>query len=552
MTESLEQYAAQMMVLQERLIELEQQLSEQSWERLSGQYEREFSRAGLREINRWARLMMLKNPLIRRGVLAQALYVFGQGVQIHGRDAQVNQVVQAFLDDAQNQAELTSHQARELKEIDLALFGNLFFVFFVNRATGRVKVRSINEDEIEEIICDPEDSKRPWLYKRVWNEERLDLASGQTASSQKTAFYPDWLYQPRSRPSMIGGQPVKWDTPVYHVKVGGLSDMRFGVSEVYAAFDWAKAYKSFLEDWATLTRAYSRFAHKMTVPGGKAGIAAAKSKMNTTVSTTSGGIETNPPPTVGSMFISQPGVDLSPMRIGGANVSAEDGRRLMLMVASAFGLPESFFGDVSVGNLATAKSLDRPTELKMISRQTLWRGIYQAICGYVVQWAVRAPSGKLHGMGQVNDEEDGTPQIVLFDEAGEEIDTTVDVMFPPILEHDVDALIKSVVSAATLDGKTLAGTVDARTVSRLLLSALGVEDIDELLDALFPPEDPAQTAEEMKAANTPAPPPQPIVVAPGAVDGVPPEEPAPTAEEMMVEAVRELRGVMARLAADEA
>ncbi len=530
MSESLEQYAAQVMVLQERLIELEQALSEQSWERLSGQYEREFSRAGLREINRWSRLMMLKNPLIRRGMLAQVLYVFGQGVQINGRNDKVNAVVQAFLDDAQNQAELTSHQARELKETDLALFGNLYFVFFANRATGRVRVRSINEDEIEEIICDPEDSKRTWFYKRIWNEARLDLASGRTESTQQTAFYPDWLYQPRSKPSTIGGHSVKWDTPIFHVKTGGLSDMRFGVSEIYSAIDWAKAYKSFLEDWATLTRAYSRFAHKMTVPGGKSGIAAAKAKMNTTVSTSSGGIEMNPPPTVGSMFISQPGVDLQPMRIGGANVSAEDGRRLMLMVASAFGLPESFFGDVSVGNLATAKSLDRPTELKMISRQTLWAGIYQAICGYVVYWAVRAPGGALHGMGQVIDEEDGTPKIVLVDEAGEPIDVTVDVMFPPILEHDVDTLISSVVSAATLDGKTLAGTMDARTVSRLLLSALGVKDIDELLDKLFPPEEAPQTADEMRAsADEPA---------------------APTAEAMMVEAVRELRGVVARLAAD--
>jgi hypothetical protein len=373
----------------------------------------------------------------------------------------------------------------ESKETEQSLFSNTFFVFFVNRATGRVRVRTIGEDEIEEIVCNPEDAKEPWLYKRVWNEERFDLASGTTSTTQQTAYYPDWLYWPAQRAERIGGQPVRWGTPVYHVKTGGLSDMRFGVSEVYSAIDWAKAYKAFLEDWATLTRAYSRFAHKMTVPGGKPGIAAAKAKLGTTVSTATGGVETNPPPTVGSVFIGQPGVDLQPLRIGGANVSAEDGRRILLMVAAATGLPESFFGDVSVGTLATAKSLDRPTELQMRSRQTFWADVFRSILRFVIRWAVQAPGGSLKG--QIVDEDDGTPKVTVFGPDGDELDTTIDVDFPPILEHDIEALIRGTVTAATLDGKPLAGTMDGRTLSRLLLTALGVvQDADELIERLWP------------------------------------------------------------------
>lgn len=476
-----------MAFLSERLLELEAQLAEQSWERISwGAGELELSREALREINRTARLMYLKNPLIQRGVNVQALYVFGQGISIHARAQAVDEVVQAFLDDAKNQAELTSHQARLQKETELALFGGVFFVFFTDLASGRVRVRSIPEAEVEEIVCNPEDSKEPWFYRRSWTEEALDFASGRTETQQRTAYYPDWLYRPTQRPSLIGGKPVMWDSPVFHVKTGGLSDMRFGVSEVYAALDWARAYKAFLEDWATLTRAYSRFAHKMTVPGGKAGVAAAKAKLNTTVGVGVG--ERNPPPTVGSTFVGQEGVDLSPLRIGGANVSAEDGRRLLLMVAAATGLPESFFGDVSVGTLATAKSLDRPTELQMLARQTLWADVFRSILRYVIIQAIQAPGGPLRGLGQVIDEDDGTPRIELYDgENGEALDATVDVDYPPILEHDIQALIGATISAATLDGKQPAGTVDARTTSRLLLTALGVDDIDELLDELYPP-----------------------------------------------------------------
>jgi hypothetical protein len=280
----------------------------------------------------------------------------------------------------------------------------------------------------------------------------------------------------------MAGIPIMWDMPVYHVKVGALPDMQFGVSEVYAALDWAKAYTKFLEDWATITRAYSRFAWQLKVPGGAAQIAAAKAKLNTTV--TDSESETNPPPITGSTFIAGAGTDMQPVRTAGATVSMEDGRRLMLMVAATVGLPESFFGDVSVGTLATARSLDRPTELKMRNRQSLWESIFTDIFWYVLEQAVRA--GAL--TGTAIDDEDGVPMLDLgIDEDGEPIDNTVHVTFPPVLEHDVAASVAAITQAATLGGAgVLAGTIDQETVSRMLLTALGERDIDATLEAMYP------------------------------------------------------------------
>jgi hypothetical protein len=308
-----------------------------------------------------------------------------------------------------------------------------------------------------------------------------------------------------------------WDSPVYHVKVGALPDMRFGVSEVYAALDWAKAYTKFLEDWATITRAYSRFAWQLKVPGGATQIAAAKARLNTTV--TDSESETNPPPITGSTFISGAGTDMQPVRTAGATVSMEDGRRLMLMVCATVGLPESFFGDVSVGTLATARSLDRPTELKMRNRQSLWEDVFTDIFWYVLERAVRA--GKL--AGTVIDDEDGVPVLDLGqtdDGKGNmvDIDATVHVTFPPILEHDIAASVQAIAQAATLGGSgALAGVIDQETVSRMLLTALGERDIDATLAAMYPeqPETATPTGE------------RPIVA-----------EPVP---EQVTEALRELR-----------
>ena len=500
-------------LLQERLIELEQ--DDVGWQRLTGTYEAEFSRQGLRNINYLARLYWLKNPLIQRGVNVQAYYVFGQGVIIRAEDEEVNEVVQQFLDDSKNQAELTSHQAQMFKETELTLFGNLFFVFFPNKSSGRVRVRTVSTEEIEDIICNPEDSKDPWYYKRTWMQK--DVGGKTTAM---VALYPDWRYQPGTKVSSVKLEgkeiPVQWDSPIYHVKVGCLSDMRFGVSEVYAAQDWAKAYKNFLEDWATIVRAYARFAWKGRVPSAAA-VVAAKTKLGTTLGT---GAETTPPPLVGSTLITREGTDFQPVKTAGATTSADDGRRLLLMVAASTGLPESFFGDVSVGTLATAKSLDRPTELKMRSRQTLWADIYQAILDYVIYWAVKTPNGGLKG--SIEEDDDGTPTVTLEQvenpETGEmvERDSTVTVTFPDILEHDVKESVAAIVAAGTLGGAGVpAGTIDMRTLTRLLLTALGEQDIDAMLNVIYPPEE---------------------------------EGEQPAAEAIMVEAVTELRDALEKLA----
>lgn len=510
-------------LLQERLAELEMALFNEGWMRLGQQYEREFSREALGEIAYLARLMYLKNPLIRRGVNVQAFYVFGQGVSISHPDEAVNDALQAFLADSSNRGVLTSNQAMLAQERQLQLDGNLFFVFFAD-AAGRVRVRTIALDEMREIVSDPEDAATPWFYQRQWQQQALNLQTGAQEISTHTAWYPDWRYRPASKPDAVGGRPVRWDQPVMHVRTGGLADMQWGVSEVYPQLDWARAYKEFLEDWATLTRAYSRFAHKLTVPGGARGVAAAKAKVGTTYASSSAlAEETNPPPTVGSMFIGGQGVDLQAMRIGGANVSADDGRRLLLMVAAGAGLPETFFGDASVGTVATAKSLDRPTELQMRARQTLWADVLRDVLLVVLGAGVRA------GLvaGQVIPEPDGTPRVALSGD----VDAAPLIEFPPILEHDITEQVGAIVSAATLDGKTPAGTMDDETLIRLLLGALGVQDVDGVLERL----EKEEGEEDMDGVDEPE------------------EEPEPertfeqAAEAVMVAAVRELREAVARL-----
>lgn len=481
LAEALRQEVAQNEFVQESLAQLELQLDEIGWQRLSVEAEWEFTREGLDRIIALSRLNALKNPLIKRGVGLKAQYVFGQGVEISAVDPEVNDlVIQPFIDDPGNRTELFGHRARMAKDRTLTTDGQVCFALFPNQVTGHVKVRSINVDEVRDIIINPDDRTQPWLYLRRWTERdwSVDVAGRQVSRTiAREAWYPDWRWDPEVRPESIDGVPVRWDAAIYHAKVGGLEGMRFGLPETYAALDWAKAYKLFLEDWATIVRSLSRFAWKQTV---KKNPAAAAARLGTQVGPNSPA-DTNPAPSTGAAFVAREGVDLTPMPKSGATVDSEDGVWLAKMVAAALDLPYTLLmGDPDMGNLATAKTLDRPTELAMMDRQHTWAEIIQDLCQYQIAWAVRAPFGALTGtirreFGDVVIElPDGTDpdgEVLTGDQR-----KTVDVSFPPILEVDVKDTIEAIIAAFDTD------LPSPRLILRQLLLALGINDVDEHLD----------------------------------------------------------------------
>lgn len=498
--ESATEVAASLDLMQERLVELELGLEDRGWRRLGGEIEREFSREALRDIAYLSRLYYLKNPLIRRAVDVQRFYVFGQGVTISASYAPLNDVVQAFWDDRRNAAEITSHQAQGMREVDLQLAGNVFLPCFTDPVSGRVRVRSIPFDEIAEVIKNPDDRNDPWFYRRDWMRRELDSA-GKMHEVRTTAYYPALGFRPAPgrRIEQIDGKPVKWDAPVLHVKVGGTGDMTYGVPEVYPALDWAKAVKQDLEDYATLKRALARYAWNLTVKGGAKTIAAAKAKIGTTLG--SGGAETterNPPGPPGATFISAAdGAQLAPMKTAGAQPTPEEGRAMRLMVAAAVGVPETILmGDADVGNLATAKTLDRPTELKIEDRQELWTSVFRTLLDHAARTMAEATSPVVELPDAVLEDLAGTETpdtlpdqrlvITATDEGGNPYRADVDVDWPPVVEHDQVATIEALVKGATLGTGQQVGMIPRKALARKIMATLDFDDIDALLDQLWP------------------------------------------------------------------
>ena len=472
---------------EETLRELELSLEDIGWDKLSGSDDKDFSREGLNKICKNSFLFYEKNPLIGRAVDTQANYVFGQGVTIKADHPLVDEVVQTFLDDRKNKKVFSTNIQLVKLEKDLRINANLFFAFFKN-SEGQVRICPIVFDEIWDTVTNPEDKSEVWYY------ERRSQTTGSTTI--KTEYYPDWQYRPDNQVPTYNNKPVHWESPVYHVKVNAILNQKFGLSEVYSAQDWAQAYNKFLADWATIVRSYAKFAWQMTTTAGKSGRLAAKTKLDSQIS--SGGY--NPSPATGSAIVASEGTKMAPIRTAGATTSAEDGRRLLLMVCAATGLPETFYGDASVGTLATARSLNRPTELAFSLRQRLWEIVIESICGYVIQCAAEVgyvsedPKvvGKLSGEWEDDAWEEET---FIYDDdtenedtdmRGKPIDTSVSVDFPALVEDDQKAQVEAIVSAATLNGSALAGTFDAKYTTELLMRVLGESSIEEKIEMLFP------------------------------------------------------------------
>lgn len=448
------------------------------WQALAGAGAVEqFDKATIDEIAAFARLYAIKNPLIKRGIEVKRNYVFGQGVSIAAAEPAINAIVQAFIDDRRNGEVLFSQQAQLELERQAQTDGNLFFILFTNEVTGRVRVRDIDATEIARIIKNPEDAHEVWFYERRWTSTALDGTRMQCME-----LYPDWRYAPQERPATVNGLSVNWDAPIYHAKRDAFPSWDFGISEIYAGLDWAKAYKKFLENWATITQALARFAFRVTTPkvAGARGVVAAKSRLNSTL-VNGADSERNPAPPAGSTFVAAEGYDLAPIKTAGATTSMEDGRRLLLMVAATVGLPETFFGDSAVGSLATARSLDRPTELMMRAIQGWWGQVFADICGYAIVQAVKAPSGQLRGLGGVVvDEEDNLEMVAWGNdpETGAPYTGSVSATFPPIVEIDPLSDMQALNIAAAL-------VPDERTIAAKALSVLGFDNIDEILDRIF-------------------------------------------------------------------
>lgn len=451
-----------------RLEESYEQLSrmfaeDAGWSKLGDQTERDLSPEGRKQAAQACRVMAIANPLIARGIAVRTGYIHGNGgigvVAADGKETgtqDVNTVIQAFLDDPGNRAAFTGHQAHEQLERQLSTDGNMYAILFTAPDTGFVRVRTLDPLEVTDILTNPEDASEPWFYRRDYVETTIGERTAKVTTRQKTTWYPALGYNPTRKFPVIDGNPVDWSAAVHHTSVNKVG--KYGIGDAYAALPWARGYTGFLDDWAKLTKALSRIAWKMS--GKKNTAQQMRSQLNSL--TEAGG-------TIGA----DAGTQLEAVPKTGATIDAESGRPLATMVAAAFGIPvTTLMSDPGqTGARAVAETLNQPTRLQMQGRRDVWTETYRAILNHVIDQAVLSPRGPLKG-GVKADAYTGRQEVVL----GNEDDRTITFTWPELDDTPIDVMVKAIVDADATQKLPPLETM------RLLLRALGVRDVDEILD----------------------------------------------------------------------
>lgn len=471
---------ANLELVAEGIAELELALEDRGWERLLAGAVQEFSLDGLKRASALAAVMAVSHPLIKRGLALRAAYVWGKGVQITARangdeGAQdVNKVIQAFLDDRGNRKAFTGAQARQRLERTLGTDGQVCALFFTNPRTGAVRVRTFPFAEMADVFTNPQDRTDVWFIKRIWTSQTIDPASGMPVTTREARWYPALGYRPLTMPSVIGGIPVERDVPILHIRANELEGWVYGIGDAYAALPWARAYRDILTDWVTLFRALSQFAFRLSTKGSKAQQARRALAARQQAPAPAANADR-----AGATAVLTEGDTLEAIPKTGATIDADSGRPVAAMIAASLGVPVTMLlTDPGVtGARATAETLDEPTENEMNGRRDLWGEVYRDICEHVIWAAVRAPQGPLKG-SIVRDPLDNR-DVVTLDGDEDESDHTIEITWPDLTQTPVNVLIAAIAEADAT------GKMPPVETLKLLLRALGVDDIDEIIEKML-------------------------------------------------------------------
>lgn len=380
---------------------------------------------------RTSRLYFAKDPLAKQAIRLWTDYTFGIGMSFLAKDEKAQEVLSRFWNDPNNRAVLSARGQR--KSSDKALVdGDIFYVIFLG-PNGTATIRWIDPLEITEIITDPDDIENVLYYKRSWTDRQGDPHTSiyRSAGNLKNEATID---------SQRKGVSATDDGVVFHLALNTITQR--GNPLLLPGLDWLFQYRRFLAARVSIMLALTRFAWSMKVKGGQLAVDAQAGKLAIN----------NNPPEAGAVSATNEGVDLTPIKTDtGAKNAHDDGRMLKLQVFAAVGLPETYFADVSVGNLATAKTVELPVIKMFQSQQQVWEDFYQSIDEVVMAHNDIAPD-KWY----------------------------VDRNWPPIAPRDVAAAAKAIVDLVGAFPEF--AEVDA--VKQAALLTMGIDDPAEVLETL--------------------------------------------------------------------
>jgi len=374
------------------------------WRRLSDNYwQKDVIPSTYLELHNQCYESYNSNPLAFAIIEITTSFVLGKGVTVAAHDPKVQAVLMDFWQQPDN------HMDSRVYDLctELALYGEIFVRFFVNKYDGSVKIRMIDPSIIDQIETDPDDIETQLRFHR----RPIGPSPTQTMDAVANTLDRETLSGQNPGDPTMQGQWFKAGAEVVHFAINKVSNAKRGKSDLATLLPWLRRYKDWLTDRVRINKYKGAFLWDVTVRGADKKLLASKQ------------MEYANPPEPGTVLFHneseqwaavEPKID--------ANEAKDDGRQIKLMVAVGALLPEHYLSDGSVATRATAAEMGLPTLLKFQRRQYVMRNVLRTILNRVVQTARKA------GTLPAN------------------IDTQYDIIFPEIDVADNQAL-----ASATLE-----------------------------------------------------------------------------------------------------
>ena len=376
-----------------------------------------------------ARLYALKDPLASRSIHLMTDYSFGPGISWNTKEDKTKEALNTFWKSTSNKA-LFSAKGQRKSSDKLLIDGEIFFAVFLG-PNGQATIRRINPLEITEFIADPDDLENVRFYKREWSDIRGVSRTSYYRSFQNIKNEPcyDSLWSRVSKTD---------DALVYHLAINDLGQR--GNSYLMPALEWIKLYRKFLASRVAVMLALARFAWKIKVQGGQTAIDATKA------------IYHEEEVKAASTSIENMGADLQPIKTdSGAAQAYQDGRQLKLQISAASGWPEQYYGDISIGNLATAKTVELPVQKMCESYQAIWQDAYRDIFDLILS-------------------HNGIPEDKRY----------IDIDFPKVSEETAASMAQALMQIV----QTFPKLADSNDVMQTALMTLGIKNVNDVLEQL--------------------------------------------------------------------
>lgn len=353
----------------------------------------------IRTIAQTTRGLVAINPLIKRGVAVRYTYIWGEGVKFEGLSED-----DPLLTDPTNKKFLFSPQAYGEIETAMATEGNLF-IQVTKPGTGRrralntgaksavAKITRVPMAEITGTVVNPNNKEDIWFYRREWTVLTQNYKTGQQVKDNVVAWFPATDYDTENgKPFVIQDKPVVWNSAILHNTANKQLGWKWGAPDLMSVIFWTKAYKEFLENSATLVKAYSRFAFKITA-NTKNGVQGAATKVaaQPTRDPFTGEVQN-----VGGTALMGMGTTLSTVGRTGGSVDFDAGLPLAAMVAAGLEIPlTSLTADSGSSNRSAAETLETPTLKAMKARQQLWGGFFERLFDYLGKPNIKVVWGQI-------------------------------------------------------------------------------------------------------------------------------------------------------------